>query len=125
MKDSRYDRLWLTAAVMILLLCWCREGRGEEAKRSSTLACARIVLLAVDNPYQIKVNVGADDGVKVGDLMQVYRGNEYLGEIVIRATGPDKSIGRIDKPMLLGKLQKGDQATSLVRRRNDSIPITH
>ena len=70
------------------------------------------LVLAVSNTDLVEVSIGSDDGVKSGHVMQVYRGNQYIGQITIRSTGPDRAVGQIDKPMQRGKIQKGDNVTT-------------
>lgn len=70
------------------------------------------VVLAVNSSDLIEVSIGSDDGLKPGHVMQVYRGNQYLGQITIRSTGPDRAVGQIDKTLQRGKIQKGDNVTT-------------
>jgi hypothetical protein len=70
------------------------------------------VVLAVNASDLIEVSIGSDDGLKPGHVMQVYRGNQYLGQITIRSTGPDRAVGQIDKTLQRGKIQKGDNVTT-------------
>lgn len=70
------------------------------------------VVLAVNSSDLIEVSIGSDDGLKAGHVMQVYRGNQYLGQITIRSTGPDRAVGQIDKTLQRGKIQKGDNVTT-------------
>lgn len=70
------------------------------------------VVLAVNSSDLIEVSIGSDDGLKPGHVMQVYRGNQYLGQITIRTTGPDRAVGQIDKTLQRGKIQKGDNVTT-------------
>jgi hypothetical protein len=72
----------------------------------------RGVVLAVSATDLIEVSIGADDGLKPGHIMQVYRGNTYLGQITIRTTSPDRAVGQIDKRYQRGKIQKGDNVTT-------------
>lgn len=70
------------------------------------------VVLAINNSDLIEVSIGSDDGLKPGHVLQVYRGNQYLGQITIRTTGPDRAVGQIDKTLQRGKIQKGDNVTT-------------
>ncbi len=60
----------------------------------------------------VEVSLGADDGLKRGHTLQVYRGTKYLGEIILRQVNPDKSVGEIDKKMQRGRMQKDDNVTT-------------
>jgi hypothetical protein len=45
-------------------------------------------------------------------VLQVYRGNQYLGQIIIRELEPDRAVGQIDKKMQRGRITKGDNVTT-------------
>ncbi|QDU27271.1 Chromosome partition protein Smc [Anatilimnocola aggregata] len=60
----------------------------------------------------IEVSLGSDDGMKPGHLVQVYRGNQYLGQATVRTTGPDRAVAQIDKKMLRGPIRKDDNVTT-------------
>jgi hypothetical protein len=58
------------------------------------------------------ISLGADVGLKVGHVMDVYRGTSYLGRIIIRETKPDQAVGQIIKEMQRGTIQQGDNVTT-------------
>lgn len=70
------------------------------------------IVLAVSNTDLVEVSIGSDDGLKAGHVLQIYRGKQYIGQITIRSTGPDRSVGQIDKTMQRGKIQKDDNVTT-------------
>ena len=70
------------------------------------------VVLATNTKGLVEVSLGADDGLKAGHTLQVYRGQQYLGQITIRSTGPDRAVGQIDKSLQRGQIQKGDNVTT-------------
>jgi hypothetical protein len=70
------------------------------------------LITAVNDKDLVEVSIGSDDGLKPGHVLQVYRGKTYLGEIEIRSTGPDRSVGLINKKMQRGRMAKGDNVTS-------------
>ena len=70
------------------------------------------VVLDIGKSDLIEISIGSDDGLKPGHVLQVYRGNQYLGQITIRTTAPDRAVGQIDKSLQRGKIQKGDNVTS-------------
>ena len=67
-----------------------------------------------DNIY-VEVTVGSDDGIRQGNKMEVYRGGQYLGQIEIVRTAPDKSVGRIDRSRQQGEIRARDRVET---RRN-------
>jgi uncharacterized protein YlxW (UPF0749 family) len=60
----------------------------------------------------IEVTIGADDGLKVGNTVEVYRDNKYLGRIEILKTSPDRSVGRVDRRFQQGQIQEGDRVAT-------------
>ena len=60
----------------------------------------------------IEISIGHDDGLKIGHTLDVYRGNTYLGRIVIRKTAPDRAVGQVVKELKRGQIKKGDHVTT-------------
>ena len=50
----------------------------------------------------VEVTIGADDGLKQGNTVEVYRGSRYLGRIEILKTSPDRAVGRVDRAIPAG-----------------------
>jgi cell division protein FtsB len=70
------------------------------------------VVLEVSGGDLIEISIGADDGLREGHPLHVYRGNSYIGQIEIRRTGPDRAVGQIKKDMQRGQIKRGDRVTS-------------
>src|SRR5262245_2504835 len=60
----------------------------------------------------IEISIGADDGLKVGHSLDVYRGNTYVGRIIIKKTDPDRAVGQVKKELQRGQIKKGDRVTT-------------
>lgn len=69
-------------------------------------------VLKVGSKDLLVISLGADVGLKVGHVMDVYRGTAYLGRIIIRETKPDQAVGQIIKEMQRGTIQQGDNVTT-------------
>jgi chemotaxis protein histidine kinase CheA len=63
----------------------------------------------------VEVTIGADDGLKEGDNVIVYRGTRYLGRLVIMETSPDKSVGRVERRYQQGQIQEGDRVATRLK----------
>jgi small-conductance mechanosensitive channel len=63
------------------------------------------------NQY-VEVTIGADDGLKSGDTLEVYRGSKYLGRLNVTQTSPDKSVGLVNRRFLQGQIQEGDRVAT-------------
>jgi hypothetical protein len=70
------------------------------------------VVLAVSDKDLVEISIGADDGLKVGHSLDVYRGNTFLGRVVIRRTAPDRSVGQLIKELQRGQIKGGDRVTT-------------
>jgi hypothetical protein len=60
----------------------------------------------------IEISIGADDGLKVGHSLDVYRDNFYIGRIVIKSTDPDRAVGQSIRELQKGQIRKGDRVTT-------------
>ena len=66
---------------------------------------------AVDEKVNIVIlSVGSDDGVKVGYEFTVYRGNKYIGKVVVEDVQKDHCSGSSKKELQGGEIQVGDDA---------------
>ena len=60
----------------------------------------------------VEVSIGKDDGVRVGDKLDVYRGGQYIGRINITRSEDDKAVGEILPTYSRGFILKGDRVDS-------------
>jgi septal ring factor EnvC (AmiA/AmiB activator) len=70
------------------------------------------LVLAISDKDLIEISLGADDGLKEGHTLDVYRGNTYLGRVTIRRTSPDRAVGQIMRELQRGQIRKGDHVTT-------------
>jgi chromosome segregation ATPase len=63
----------------------------------------------------VEITIGADDGLKIGNTLEVFRGDKYLGRIDLIETSPDKSVGRVDRKFQQGYIQEGDRVATRIR----------
>ena len=63
----------------------------------------------------IEITVGADDGLKPGHTIEVFRGERYLGRAEILRTEPDRAVGRVIRRFQLGPIQEGDDVATRLR----------
>lgn len=70
------------------------------------------IVLVVGDKDLIEISVGKDDGLREGHIMEVYRGDTYLGQIKIMKVAPDRSVGQINKDLKRGQVRKGDHVTT-------------
>lgn len=63
----------------------------------------------------VEVTIGADDGIKQGNTVEVYRGGRYLGRVEIVKTAPDRAVGRVDRRFQQGQIQEGDRVATRLK----------
>lgn len=63
----------------------------------------------------VEVTIGADDGLKVGNTLEISRGTKYLGRVDVIETSPDKSVGRVDRRFQQGQIQEGDRVATRIK----------
>ncbi|MBW3596165.1 MAG: hypothetical protein KY475_02700 [Planctomycetes bacterium] len=110
--DERYNQLLAQNATMSRVL----EKNGLEAETPVSHIPPRLdgVVLQVSEGDLLEVSIGSDDGLKKGHLLEVFRGNQYLGRVEVVSTKPDVSVARILKPYHRGPIQRGDNVRTKV-----------
>ena len=108
-----------------LILDTCRRAKGvrhvindieivptaaEQLPRTATLRIDGIVF-ASDNKL-VLISVGADDGIRVGTTLDVYRANAYLGRIEVRRLEPDGAVAAILGEYGRGTISRGDRVVT-------------
>jgi vacuolar-type H+-ATPase subunit I/STV1 len=74
------------------------------------------VVTAIREGNLVEVSVGADEGLRRGHTLDVYRDSGgYLGRLMVIETNPDRSVTRIVPEFRQGVIRKGDRvATKLL-----------
>ena len=70
------------------------------------------VVTAVGDKGLVEISIGSDDGLREGHKLEVFRGNSYLGRVVIRRTEPDRAVAEIDPAYRKGSIRKGDRVAT-------------
>jgi len=70
------------------------------------------VVLEVSDKDLLEISIGADDGLKVGHALDVYKDNQYLGRIVVKKTNPDRAVCQIVKELQRGQIKRGARVTT-------------
>lgn len=60
-----------------------------------------------------EVSIGSDDGLTVGQQLDIHRGKTYLARIVIRKANPDRSVGEVIPGGPAPAIEKGDMVRSV------------
>ena len=62
----------------------------------------------------VVISVGEEDGVKVGFEFTIYRGNTYVGKMVVEKVYPRQAAGHVVLEKTKDKVQPGDSVTTQV-----------
>ena len=95
-----------------------RHGHDPHADPDAVPPHVRGVVSAMhrtaDN-HLIEISIGADDGLRKGHTVEVFRGERYLGRAVIMRTEPDRAVARILRRFQKGQIQEGDHVATKLR----------
>jgi Skp family chaperone for outer membrane proteins len=69
----------------------------------------------VDGSQLIEITVGADDGISPGQMVEIFRGDRYLGRAEILKADPDRAVGRIIRQYQQGQIQEDDDVATKLR----------
>jgi hypothetical protein len=76
-----------------------------------------IVLVPSGTGY-VEINIGSDQGLRVGHQLEVYRtgaaGNAYVGRIDVVKTQPDKSVCKVETKLQNSAMMRGDRVVSKI-----------
>ena len=76
-------------------------------------AAVDALVARVDEKYNIVlISIGTDDELAIGDIMTVYRGDEYVGKLIIDKKGDDWASGHMDMGLTKSFPQQGDSAST-------------
>ncbi|MFP6667795.1 MAG: hypothetical protein VB876_10805 [Pirellulales bacterium] len=67
----------------------------------------------------VEISVGADDGLRQGHEMEIFRGGTYLGRAKIVRTTSDRAVGKVDRRTQKGEIRARDKVET--RRALDKI----
>jgi len=60
----------------------------------------------------VEISIGGDDGLRIGDTVEVFRNTKYKGRLEILKTAPDRSVGKVDTRFQQGPIQEGDRVAT-------------
>jgi hypothetical protein len=73
----------------------------------------RVVGVSTKLPLLV-ISVGEEDGVKVGFEFTIYRGNTYVGKMVVEKVYPHQAVGRWIQEKTKDKILPGDSVTTKI-----------
>ena len=63
----------------------------------------------------IEITIGADDGVRAGQTIEVFRGERYLGRAEVLKADPDRAVARVIREFQQGQIQEDDDVATKLR----------
>ena len=56
-----------------------------------------------------QIDIGSDSGLSLGNVLTVYRGNEYKGDLLLTSVLPKTAVGKFTPAKRTSKIEKDDQ----------------
>jgi len=67
------------------------------------------------SPSKVELSIGTDDGVRIGQELDIYRGDKYVGRIRVIEAKPDNAVASIMTDYQQYPIQRGDNVDSQLR----------
>jgi len=67
------------------------------------------------SPSKVELSIGTDDGVRIGQELDIYRGEKYVGRIRVIEAKPDNAVASILTDYQQYPIQRGDNVDSQLR----------
>lgn len=70
------------------------------------------IVTKVGESKLIEISIGADDGLRKGHTLEVFRNNAYLGRVVVQRLEPDRAVCEIIPEYRKGIIKRGDRVAT-------------
>jgi len=64
------------------------------------------------NGDKVELSIGTDDGVRIGQKLDIYRGDKYVGRLRVVESKPDQAVAAVEPEYQQFPIQKGDNVAS-------------
>ncbi len=72
-------------------------------------------ILVIDRANKlVELSIGFDEGLRKGHLLEVTRGDQYLGRVQVRRAEPDRAVAAILPDYMLGTIREGDRVDTTI-----------
>lgn len=92
-----------------------RVGMTPETPLDNMPPQLRGKVLAVGRENMIEVSLGTDDGLRVGNTLEVFRGSKYLGRVEVTHAESDRAVGKIIPGFRKAPIQKDDDVATRLK----------
>ena len=69
-------------------------------------------VLAIDQDNRVEISLGSDDGLRAGNMLEVFRDSKYLGRMQVLETHPHRAVGKILKEYQQDVIHTGDEVAT-------------
>jgi hypothetical protein len=112
---DRNNQLALDVAKARLLLSKLVPGATLEDSPTLLPPTVRGEVLAVDKDNHVEISLGTDDGLREGNMLEIYRGDKYLGRMQVLEAKPHRAVGKILKELQQDVIRDGDQVATRLK----------
>lgn len=110
---QRNDQLALDVAKAKLLLSKVGMTIEDAANGQPPAVHGRIIALDKDN--HVEITLGTDDGLRLGNTLEIYRGDKYLGRMQVLEAEPHRAIGKVMKEYQQDVIRNGDEVATRLK----------
>lgn len=115
LKDLQARNEQLAGDVAKARLLLSQVGLKLESPANGQPPTIRGEVLAVDKENHAEISLGSDDGLLVGNTLEIYRGDRYLGRLQVLETQPHRAVGKIIKELQQDVIRNGDQVATRLK----------
>ncbi|HEX3999734.1 MAG TPA: hypothetical protein VHX65_14380 [Pirellulales bacterium] len=72
-------------------------------------------IIAVDKDNHAEITLGTDDGLRLGNTLEIYRGDKYLGRMQVLEAQPHRAVGKVIKELQQDVIRNGDQVATRLK----------
>ncbi len=72
-------------------------------------------IIALDKDNHVEITLGTDDGLRLGNTLEIYRGDKYLGRMQVLEAEPHRAIGKVIKEFQQDVIRNGDEVATRLK----------
>ena len=112
---ARNEQLAGDVAKARLLLSKLGPGITLDDSPTGLPPMVRGEVLAVDKEDHAEISLGTDDGLRIGNMLELYRGDKYLGRMQVLEAEPHRAVGKILQELKQDVVRRGDQVATRLK----------
>jgi hypothetical protein len=112
---DRNNQLATDVAKAKLLLATLIPGATIDDPINRQPPTVRGEVLAVDKENHVEISLGTDDGLREGNMLEIYRGDKYLGRLQLLEVQPHRAVGKVLKELQQDVIRDHDQVATRLK----------